>query len=425
MPIGEASLPLFKSELEYNPPVHGTWNIVHIGMQIPESHHIYVCSDNCMRGVVMTAAEMNCLDRFSQVVLKEQDLYTGNLEEVTIEGCTDIINRLNYKPRMVMVFTVCLHHFMGSDLRRIREELSHRFDDIDIVMCLMDPIMQKEGPSPEAKLRRTEWMPIKPLAVKKRVAILGCDVAISRDSELFELIESNGYDAVMLPDCESYDDYLSLGDCEMFVSYYPTGEDGIRHLAQRLNRQSINLPASFDAKVIDECYQKLCAAMNWQMIDLESQKAKVDEAIRHLHDVIGQMPIAIDAISHPQPLSMAEWLLDHGFNVVSVYLDGVTADDMASFERLKEHYPSLMLKATIHVGMRYYHLEHDGQTIAIGQKAAFFEQTEHFVNIIQGGGMWGYQGMITLCDLIIDAYEHTKDTKDLVVRKGLGCESCI
>ena len=71
--IKDASFPApFASELEYNSPVHGNWNIVHTGMQLPESIQIYVCADNCMRGVVLTAAEMNAADRFSFVIVEEQ-----------------------------------------------------------------------------------------------------------------------------------------------------------------------------------------------------------------------------------------------------------------------------------------------------------------------------------------------------------------
>ena len=65
--IADASFPVpFEHRLEFNAPVHGTWNIVHIGMLVPECHQIYVCSDNCMRGVVLTAAEMDAADRFSR-----------------------------------------------------------------------------------------------------------------------------------------------------------------------------------------------------------------------------------------------------------------------------------------------------------------------------------------------------------------------
>lgn len=38
LPISEASYPNpFTIGLEFNPPVHETWNIVHIGMQVPKA----------------------------------------------------------------------------------------------------------------------------------------------------------------------------------------------------------------------------------------------------------------------------------------------------------------------------------------------------------------------------------------------------
>ena len=90
--IKDAEFPVpFASELEFNSPVHGTWNIVHTGMQVPDAHQIYVCADNCMRGVVLTAAEMNEAERFSFVILKEEHLLNGNLEDITIEGVADVI----------------------------------------------------------------------------------------------------------------------------------------------------------------------------------------------------------------------------------------------------------------------------------------------------------------------------------------------
>ena len=76
-----------------------TWNIVHTGMQVPDAHQIYVCADNCMRGVVLTAAEMNEAERFSFVILKEEHLLNGNLEDITIEGVADVIERLEQKPK--------------------------------------------------------------------------------------------------------------------------------------------------------------------------------------------------------------------------------------------------------------------------------------------------------------------------------------
>ena len=153
--IADAAYPApFASELEFNAPVHESWNIVHIGMQIPQAHQIYVCADNCMRGVVLTAAEMNAIDRFSSVVLEEKDLYEGNLEDITIEGISDCIRKLPARPPVVLVFLVCLHHFVGTDTGRVYRELEARFPDIQFIRAWMDPIMQKTGLTPDQKLRK-------------------------------------------------------------------------------------------------------------------------------------------------------------------------------------------------------------------------------------------------------------------------------
>ena len=129
--IKEASFPVpFQPGLEFNSPAHGNWNIVHTGMLVPEAQQIYVCADNCMRGVVLTAAEMNAADRFSFVLVEEQNLLSGNLEDITIEGVTDVLNKRKDHPEAVLLFTVCLHHFVGSNLNYIYRELEHRFPDI-------------------------------------------------------------------------------------------------------------------------------------------------------------------------------------------------------------------------------------------------------------------------------------------------------
>ncbi|MER2026953.1 MAG: hypothetical protein ABS874_06905 [Lachnospiraceae bacterium] len=63
--------------------------------------------------------------------------------------------------------------------------------------------------------------------------------------------------------------------------------------------------------------------------------------------------------------------------------------------------------------------------MAVGPKAAWFCGTEHFVNLVDYGGMWGYSGIRKMASLMEDAFENAKDTKDLVPRKGLGCESIL
>ena len=183
IPVSKASFPApFAQELEFNPPVHETWNIVHIGMLMPQAHQIYICSDNCMRGVVMTAAEMNAIERFSCVVLEEKDMHSGNLEEITLEGVSDVLLKIRRKrgeeglPKAVLVFPVCLHHFMGCDLGYVYKELEKRFPQIVFIKGWMDPIMQKTGPSPDMKLRKAMMDILMPSEDKNGLSALIGDI---------------------------------------------------------------------------------------------------------------------------------------------------------------------------------------------------------------------------------------------------------
>ena len=47
------------------------------------------------------------------------------------------------------------------------------------------------------------------------------------------------------------------------------------------------------------------------------------------------------------------------------------------------------------------------------------------VNMVQGGGLYGFDGIRRTAELMAEAFTEEKDTEDLVVRKGWGCESCI
>ena len=116
IPIKDAVFPApFKEGLEYSSPARGTWNIVHTGMLIPQSHQIFVCAQGCLRGVVLTAAEMNALDRYSAVMIREENVLDGAMEELMIEGVSDVLQKLPYRPRAVLLFISCQHFFLAYD----------------------------------------------------------------------------------------------------------------------------------------------------------------------------------------------------------------------------------------------------------------------------------------------------------------------
>ena len=347
IPFQDAAWPLpFVPGLEYNSPAHGTWNIVHMGMLLPGSHQIYVCGANCNRGVILTASEMNAGDRFSFVEIKEEDLFNGQMEDLVIEGVSDILHKLPKKPSVVLLFTVCVHHFMGCDLNYIYDTLRSRFPEQCFVDCYMDPIMQKEGLTPDQKLRNALYKPL-PMREKnlKQINIIGNDFPTREETELKTIAKAAGYTVKDITECEGYEEYLSMSESFLNIACYPLAKYGAEQLSKRLGMKFLYLPFSF-----------------------------------HYDEINAQ---------------------------------------------LKRNAPNLKVCATIHPNMRVYPRNPQEKILAIGQKAAYFSGTEHFVNMVEGGGLHGYDGICELCQKIQQAYQTKKNTKDLVVRKGLGCESCI
>ena len=469
--IADASFPVpFGHRLEFNAPVHGTWNIVHIGMLVPQCHQIYVCADNCMRGVVLTAAEMGADDRFSSVLLEEDDLYDQNLETITVEGVSDIIRRLPVRPRAVAVFLVCLHHFVGTDASYVYKTLEERFPDIDFIRGWMDPVMQKTGLTPEQKLKEAMYRPIPPLPVDpKLVCVLGDNQALYPDSDLARLVAKAGGRVLQLHDwrahgrrigvlsgeegdtedehfafCKNYDDFLGIGAAGLLITRSPSGVHGVTQLAKRLGRPFLYLPPVSGEEEIRRQIETLARTL--EEISAGQVNANADgissiqtdaaaiiqegtlaasRALQHARSLIGDTEITVDYIGNTRTLSLTKRLVQSGFHVTRVYLDAVLPEEEADFRWLQENCPDLLLTATIHPGMRVLHAaENTGKMLAIGPKAAWFGGTAHFVNLVEFGGLWGNAGIIRLAQLMEDSFLHEKDTRTIIPRKGQGCK-CV
>ena len=416
--IGEAQFPKpFEGGLEFNAPAHGTWNIVHIGFKIPKAHQIYICADNCMRGVVMTAAEMGELKRFSSVVLEEDDMvFAGRLEESTIEGVTDVLNSLPEMPPVVIVFPVCVHKFMGCDINFIYDELAKRFPNVKFVRGFMDPVMQKRGTTPDQRLRKAMFDIIPEGEKDGTVTVIGCDMPLSKDNDIRKLLEAQGVTVRDEAACKTLEEYYDLGKCSSVICSYPAGLLGTKAFCSRTGRPMVYMPFTFDYDEIDDALSQI------GVVPVFNGRVSCERRASDLKMLLGDNEIAIDYTAVPRPLSLARFLISRGFNVKRIYLDAIDPDEKKDFDWLASNAPDLMLCATMHVaGRRYGKAEGDRKVLAIGQKAAWFEGTEYFVNMIEGGGLYGYAGIKAFLNLMEDAFIVPKDTEDIIPRKGLGC----
>lgn len=432
--MADADFPApFKSGLEYSSPARGTWNIVHTGMLIPGAHQIFVCGAGCLRGVVLTAAEMGTMDRFSTIAIRENNLLDGDMEELVIEGVADIIGKLPKRPPAILVYTSCVHHFAGCDLDMIYARLRERFPDIDFTDCYMNPIMRKSGLTPDQLMRSRLYMLLHEREINPdAAAIIGNDLPAREESDLLRLLRRSGRKIHEITSCRNYDEYQEMAESAFYVSYNADAVPGGDMLAERLGGTHHYLKFSFDYDEIDEEFARMTSVLGIEGFTDEERAAlreECDKAFAETLSLIGDTEIAIDYTYCPRPMGLAKMLLDHGFNVTRVYVDSIPGADKSDFEYLKENYPDLMLYPTVHSSMRFaatVNASDERPTVlAVGQKAAYFENTNHFVNVVEGGGMTGYDAVLHTLELMREAYSEEKCMRDLVQVKGLGCDICL
>ena len=47
------------------------------------------------------------------------------------------------------------------------------------------------------------------------------------------------------------------------------------------------------------------------------------------------------------------------------------------------------------------------------------------MNIVEGGGLFGFDGIRRMAGLMEEAFSVERDARDYIQQKGLGCESCL
>ena len=427
IPIGNAQYPApFVSGLEYASPARGTWNIAHTGMLIPEAHEIFVCAASCLRGVVLTAAELGASHRFSTVEIRENNLLDGDMEDLVIEGVCAILERLPKLPPVVLVYTSCVHHFAGCDLDMIYDTLRQRYPQVDFVDCYMNPIMRKSGMTPDQLMRSRLYQSLKPRSAQPgAVAVIGSNLPMDPGNDLMVFLRERGRKIHQIHDCPDYEAYQQMAESEYYITAWPAAVPGGKELARRLGAKHIYVPFSFSYDEIEAGMIRLAEAMGLAAPDFTGKRELCDAALERTRALVGDTPIAIDYTFCPRPLGLAKLLLDAGFRVERVYLDVVSGEEKQDFDYLRERYPGLMLYPTVHASMRFLAEKEPTGYLAIGQKAAHFLNTAHFVNVVEGGGMLGYQGILKTLEQMEEAFREEKPLRELIQIKGMGCCSCI
>ena len=255
--------------------------------------------------------------------------------------------------------------------------------------------------------------------------LVGNYYAVDPDSELVFLLDEAGFTVRDLCRTQTYEDYQEMADASFAVYTHFMGKLSAQDLHDRFGMTPIAAPYSWDPLEITESLQAVSSATGAPVPDLSALRTQAEMAFEQLRASIGNVEIQIDAAGTPRPFQLARLLLQKGFRVTTVYTDAVLPGDSAAFEALRTEAPDLVIRAMTHFALRTWDYDDaskaDGRLLAIGQKAAYFSGTKHFVNLIYNSGLWGFTGMVKLCALMEDAMRNETETRDVIQVKAWGC----
>jgi hypothetical protein len=411
--------------LSYSSPCRGAWNIVHYGTLVPEGHQIYVCPVSCLRGVVLTTAEMGpeAMEKLSTIAVGEDNILNGDLEEQVLHGVEHIINTLPKRPRMVMIFTSCIHHFLAVNYQRVYKILRQEYPDIDFIDCYMNPIMKRKTP-PMPSLRRQILRVLNPAEPdNKQVSFVGNCFPMGEHCDLANFLRRNKIRISDLTTMENYDEFKVMEHSCINFTFHNAAAWAGKDLELRLKQRWLVMRESYDYDTIDADMRAAAEALGLEPLsgdEICAEREKTEAAVAELKAVLGDTPVSIDDSAVDRPLELALYLLRHGFSVESVVMD-VISEPEDVFYALQKVRPELKIYSAHSWNMRWARTKFEGKIIGIGQKSAYLSDTPYFVNITENAGMYGYAGIRRLMELIKEAAAAPKDMRALIQMKGWNC----
>lgn len=411
--------------LSYASPVRGVWNIVHIGTLVPQAHEIFVCPTSCLRGVVLTTAEMDAMDRLSTITVGEDNILEGDMEEALQRGTERVIAELPERPRAMLIYTSCIHHFLAVNYQRVYRVLRKKYPDIDFIDCYMNPIMRRTAPAIPS-LWRQIYRLFKPVEKNPmQVNLIGNCFHYDEYSDLTGMLAAGGVEVLDVNTAADYDEFLRMGSSAANISFHNTAVRAAKDMKIRLGQEWLPMRPGYRYDEIDEDMQKVADFFGIgapAAEEIARQRELTEEAVAKVRDELAGTPVSVDYTAVDRPLELAIYLLDHGFNVESVFVD-VFTESREIFEELQRKAPDMKIYQSVGWNIRKMERGYDGKIVAVGQKSAYFKDTNYFVNIIENEGMYGYRGIRRLMELISEANREEKPMRELVQVNGWGC-SC-
>lgn len=412
----------FENTLHYSSPGHGDWGVVRIGMQLPESCQLFVCPSACGRHGAIGAMKQGFKNRLFYLYLSQSDIIDG-YDDLIVDAVTEVLENLEQKPKTFYVFVSCLDDLIGTDHDALRERLQEEHPEIHFLTGHMNPIsLDSETPPPVSVQKNLYSVLDAEMAKDKGINSVGNLVAVEKSSELYSFLKKYGVTSLRhISDYKTFSSYQEMAKSRANLVLGATAIKAAQDMEKRLGTPYLFLPVTYDLEEIEENYKKLQDFLfpeEQEEFDFSQDKRRAEAAIAQTQKEMGDMPIIIDATAVMQPFGLAKAMLEWGFHVVRVESQACAGFDRGHFEWLQEKHPEVEIYQTEHHNAVLFD-RRKPESLAIGVEGAYLSGSKYVADLFNDNGMFGYDGVVRLMQLLVEAVKAPVDLEELINSYGL------
>lgn len=409
---------IFEDSLHYSSPAHGGWGVLKMGQLVPESYQLFVSPAACGRHGALAARMEDRKNRVSYLFLSEEDIVSGGYEDSIIQAAQELLAYLKRKkrtPRVLMIFVSCIDDLLGTDHDALIRQLSEEFPDIRFTFAHMNPTSTDTGVPPAVNIQNKDYA----LLEKRQdgddgVNLIGNLAPIRENSELFTVLKEMGATQIRhISDYETFDGYQEMAKSRLNLVTAPTGKYASKQMEKKLGIPFEMALTSFQISGVRETYENIAKQLGTTCPDFAAYEAKCEAAIKETKEVLGDMEIIIDGETITRPFDLAKTLLEAGMKIRCIYEQKVLPSDEENFKWVMEHYPEIQIIQPQHPKTTVSE-KFGADCLSIGFSAAYISGAKHVLDIAGQHGLYGYQGIIDLMQMIQEASKKEVELKKLL-----------
>lgn len=406
---------LASSTMHYVSAAHGGWGIVRIAALVPESYLLFVCPFACGRHTALGSVDNGIKDRVSYLFITEADIVSGDYEQMILDNVGVLFEALPKRPKVLFIFTACLDDLLGTDHTVICAQLSAQYPEVHFRHCKMNPISLDSKLPPGITLNMNMYSLLEKTEKKEKIInIIGNNVTLPEMGDLKQILKEKGYQLYNVSDFQTLDDFLHMADARLNLVAGPIALQAAKEMEKNLGIPYLMAYVNYDPDEIEHFYQELSERLDEDFLTLSKRYRELAlEKLEKTKELVGDYPIAIDYQAVLKPFSLGYTLSRYGFCVGMIAADGVAGHEKENHKKLLELNPGILVENPMsHNAVRF---PYEGEPyLCIGFDCGYMTGSDRVVNVMQDEGLYGYDGLCRMMDLIAEAFLGGLDVKTMI-----------